>query len=97
MGSRQKAKNLKVVAYALYAMLFMLCPFVNAQQSEKVYRVGRLGGGQSSTTFGIDALRRELREIGYIEGRSLIFELRHAEDKAERLPALADELVRLKV
>jgi putative ABC transport system substrate-binding protein len=42
-------------------------------------------------------MRRELRELGYVEGKNIIFELRNAEDKSERLPALADELVRLNV
>ena len=82
---------------ALLSLLFGLCPLAHAQQGGKVYRIGRLSGGSSSTTFGIDALRRELRELGYIEGKNIIFELRYAEEKAERLPALADELVRLKV
>jgi putative ABC transport system substrate-binding protein len=45
----------------------------------------------------MDALRRELRELGYVEGKNIVFESRSAEDKAQRLPALADELVRLKV
>ena len=39
----------------------------------------------------------ELRELGYVEGKNFVFELRNAEDKPDRLPALADELVRLKV
>ena len=79
------------------AMLFALSSTAEAQQAEKVYRVGRLSGGLSSSTFSIDALRRELRELGYVEGKNISFELRSAEEKADRLPALADELVRLKV
>ena len=82
---------------ALSGLLFALCPHANAQQEGKIYRIGRLSGGSSSSTFGIDALRRELRDLGYIEGKNIIFELRYAEEKAERLRALADELVRLKV
>ena len=45
----------------------------------------------------LDALRRELRELGYVEGKNISFELRSAEERSERLSALADELVRLKV
>jgi ABC-type uncharacterized transport system substrate-binding protein len=56
-----------------------------------------LSGGLSSSTFSLDALRRELRELGYVEGKNISFELRYAEEKPERLSALADELVRLKV
>jgi putative ABC transport system substrate-binding protein len=68
-----------------------------AQPAGKIYRVGRLSGGLSSSTYSIDALRRELRELGYVEGKNIAFEFRYAEDKPERLQALADELVRLKV
>ena len=68
-----------------------------AQQTGKVYRVGRLSGSLSSSTFSIDAMRRELRELGYVEGKNIVFELRYAEEKPERLSVLADELVRLKV
>src|SRR4030095_13561200 len=71
--------------------------FVDAQPTGKVYRVGRLSGALSSSTFSLDALRRELRALGYVEGKNIAFELRHAEEKPERLSALADELVRLKV
>lgn len=41
--------------------------------------------------------RRELRRLGYVEGKNITFESRQAENKLDRLPALADELVRLKV
>jgi putative tryptophan/tyrosine transport system substrate-binding protein len=53
--------------------------------------------GLTSSTFSINALKRDLRELGYVEGKNISFELRYAEEKPERLPALADELVRLKV
>jgi ABC-type uncharacterized transport system substrate-binding protein len=89
---------IKRVSLWLLATVFITAvSFADAQQSSKVYRVGRLSGSLSSSTFNIDALRRELRELGYVEGKNIIFELRNAEEKPERLPALADELVRLKV
>jgi putative tryptophan/tyrosine transport system substrate-binding protein len=86
-----------VIRIALSAVLFALGVSAEAQQPRKVYRVGRLSGGISSSTFAYDAVRRELRELGYIEGKNISFELRYAEDNPERLAALADELVRLKV
>jgi putative tryptophan/tyrosine transport system substrate-binding protein len=89
---------IKRVSLWLLATVFLTAvSFADAQQSSKVYRVGRLSGGLSSSTFSLDALRRELRELGYIEGKNISFERRSAEEKPERLPALADELVRLKV
>jgi len=87
----------KFLGLTLGALLFALCLPVSAQQPGKIYRVGRLSGGLSSSTFSINALRRDLRELGYVEGKNISFELRYAEEKPERLPALADELVRLKV
>ena len=70
----------------------------DAQQSTKVSRVGLLGGGSASSNAGrIDAFRRGLRELGYVEGKNVVIEQRWAEGKIDRLPALAAELVRLKV
>ena len=46
---------------------------------------------------GHELFRRELRELGYVEGKNIAIEYRYAENKLDRLPALADELVRLKV
>ena len=65
-----------------------------AQQSGKIWRVGYLG---TSTPDGfaaeVAALRAALRELGYEEGRNLVFDARWADGKYERLPALAAELV----
>ena len=87
----------RVSGWLLVTVFLTAVSFADAQQSSKVYRVGRLSGALSSSTFIHDALRRELREIGYVEGKNIVFELRNAEEKPERLAALADELVRLKV
>ncbi len=87
----------RVSLWLLAAVFLTAVSFADAQQSNKVHRVGRLSGSLSSSTFSLDALRRELRELGYVEGKNIAFELRYAEEKPERLPALADELVRLKV
>jgi len=89
---------IKQVPLSLLAAFFLTNVFsADAQQVGKIYRVGRLSGGISSSTYAYDAIRRELRELGYVEGKNISFELRYAEDKPERLAALADELVRLKV
>jgi putative ABC transport system substrate-binding protein len=87
----------KISVWLLATILLITARPTAAQQAGKIYRVGRLSGGLSNSTFSLDALRRELRELGYIEGKNIAFELRSAEEKPERLPALADELVRLKV
>ena len=92
-----KSKSKKVFGRAICVSVFALCAVAEAQQSGKVYRIGRLSGALSSSRFNVDTLRRELRELGYVEGKNIAFELRNAEEKPERLSALADELVRLKV
>jgi ABC-type uncharacterized transport system substrate-binding protein len=85
-----------VLALALCASLFTLCDYARAEQAGKVYRLARLYGGFSSNSFAFDALRRELRDLGYIEGKNIIIESRFGGEKPERLAGLADELVRLK-
>ena len=49
----------------------------------------------SKTTF--ESFKRQLQALGYIEGKNIVYEYRNAENKPERLPALVDELIRLKV
>ncbi len=69
-----------------------------AQQVGKVYRIGILEPiPASQNAANLDALRKGLRDLGYIEGRNLIIEYRSADGRAERFPDLASELVRLKV
>ena len=69
-----------------------------AQQTGKVWRIGILEPISAAlNAANFDALRRGLRELGYTEGRNLIIEYRSADGRAERFPALAAELVRLKV
>jgi ABC-type uncharacterized transport system substrate-binding protein len=67
------------------------------QAGKRVPRIGYLDGGFLPANSGIEALRQGLRELGYVEGQDIAFEWRSAEGKADRLPGLAAELVRLKV
>ena len=65
-------------------------------QPTKVPRVGFLSLNSDRTTASYrEAFLQQLRELGYAEGQSFVFEARYADDRADRLPALADELVRL--
>lgn len=66
-------------------------------QPEKFRRVAWLtGGSPNSHARLLEAFRQGLKELGWVEGRNLILELRWAEGKLDRLPALAADLVRLK-
>jgi putative ABC transport system substrate-binding protein len=69
-----------------------------AQQVGKVYRIGILETIPAARNgANLDALRKGLRDLGYVEGRNLVIEYRSADGRAERFPDLASELVRLKV
>jgi len=69
-----------------------------AQSAEKVYRIGLLGGTPPTAEPRLwEGFFQELRERGYVEGRNVIFDGRWYGNQIERLPALAAELVRLKV
>src|SRR5262245_51849848 len=67
-----------------------------AQQGEKKYTVGILSAGGENTALSA-AFADALRELGWVEGRNVVFEYRYAENRPERLPELAADLVRLKV
>src|SRR5262245_51041687 len=86
----------KLGSFALCAMLLALCLSAQAQQPEKVPRIGFLSGQSlSSISTRTEAFRLGLRELGYIEGKNIVIEWRFAEGKLDRLPALVAELVRL--
>jgi ABC-type uncharacterized transport system substrate-binding protein len=70
---------------------------VGAQQAAKVPRIGFLALNPAANPHLREAFRQGLRDLGYVEGRSLVIEYRDAEGKPERLPVLAAELVALKV
>jgi putative ABC transport system substrate-binding protein len=68
-----------------------------AQQAAKIARVGWLSLNLAANPHLPEAFRQGLRDLGYVEGRTVVIEYRSAEGKRERLPALAAELVALKV
>ena len=86
----------KLVVCALCAMLFGLCLPAQAQGPGKIPKIGFLGAGVVSRPWH-ESFQREFQKLGYVDGKNVIFIHRFAETNYERLPALADELVRLKV
>jgi putative ABC transport system substrate-binding protein len=91
----KKATALSILI-AIVVLAFGL--IAEAQQAEKVPRIGYLSGSPpSSIAERIEAFRQGLRELGYMEGKNIVIEWRSAEGKRDRLPALATELVHLKV
>jgi len=77
-------------------MLLARVHLAEAQQPGNVLRVGFLTQAPPAAPY-IEAFRQGLREHGYVEGKTIVIEYRDAEGKPERLPALASDLVRLKV
>jgi putative tryptophan/tyrosine transport system substrate-binding protein len=82
---------------ALIAFAIISAPLsVEAEQSGRPARIGVLCDIPCQG-LAVDAFRRALRELGYVEGRTVVFEYRDAQWNSERLPALAADLVQSKV
>ncbi len=75
----------------------LMWPLATRAQQSRVARIGALYLGIADAESFRKELREGLRELGYVEGRDVAFEFRSAEEKLDRLPELAAELVRLKV
>jgi putative tryptophan/tyrosine transport system substrate-binding protein len=91
---------IKAIITLLLLVGLTLAPvrLTEAQQPKKVPRIAFLLGGPSSFySARIDVFKQGLKELGYVEGKNITIEYRYAEGKADRLPALAAELVGLKV
>jgi putative tryptophan/tyrosine transport system substrate-binding protein len=84
----------KITVLTLCAMLFALCSSAEAQQAGKVPRIGFLGNSTASgSAVSLETFRQELSKLGWIEGKNITIEYRFAEQKSERLPELAADLV----
>jgi putative tryptophan/tyrosine transport system substrate-binding protein len=97
MNSEFSIQNLKFT-FMLGVLLLALSLPARAQQPAKLPRIGYLDAASISSEAARNrAFRQGLGELGYAEGKNIIIEWRSAEEKPDRLPALAAELVRLKV
>ena len=91
------------ISRAVLALLFAFGVFsapliADGQQAGKVYRIGILETIPAArNAANLDALRKGLRDLGYVEGRNLVIEYRSADGRPERFADLASDLVRLKV
>ena len=88
-----------IFAVSLSALLFALCFPVHAQRQPKIPRIGyvRVIGTPSTPGPNVEAFRRGLRDLGYVESENIAIEFRYAEGKPDRIPSLVAELVQLKV
>ena len=92
MRRRRLALSITLLLGGLFSSLA-----AEAQQAAKVARIDWLAGNLSASPYAPEAFRQGLRDLGYVEGRNVVIESRDSEGKLERLPALAVELVALKV
>ena len=96
--SEAKPMAKKILVWLLVIFFVANISVAQGQQPTKPPRIGFLAAASpSSISARIEAFRQGLRELGYVEGKDIVIEYRYAEGKLDRLPALAAELVRLKV
>lgn len=89
---KKTTSTLIILATLILAPIYL----AHAQKQASIPRIGVLLLG-APPNANLDAFIQGLRELGYIDGRNIVIEYRFAEGKADRLPELAMELVRLKV
>src|SRR5262252_1799260 len=88
----------KTLIWLLATFLLTTGTAAHAQRTGKVFRIGFLDNSTASgSAVVVDAFRREMSKLGWIEGKNIIIESRFADQNLERLPELAADLVRLKV
>jgi putative ABC transport system substrate-binding protein len=91
-------QNPKWLSLLIIALVLVVSGAVaQAQQPTKLPKIGFLGvrPDDSKTTF--ESFKRQLQMLAYVDGKNIVYEYRNAANKPERLPALVDELIRLKI
>jgi hypothetical protein len=86
-----------IVIWLQATVLLTTVSLAEAQQQAKVPKIGYLSPASATSSARFELLLREFRKLGYVEGKNIAFEFRSADNKLDRLPAAADDLVRLKV
>jgi putative tryptophan/tyrosine transport system substrate-binding protein len=95
IGDKSMMKS--ILFWLLATVILTASPATHAQQTGKVPRIGFLDASTASgSAVLLEALRQELGKLGWIEGKNITIEYRFAEQKLERLPELAADMVRLK-
>jgi putative tryptophan/tyrosine transport system substrate-binding protein len=87
----------KFAALLVETVILAAVTLAEAQQQLKMPKIGWLGVRADSLTTSVESFRREFRAFGYVEGKNFTFEYRSADNKPDRLPGLANELIGLKV
>jgi len=90
-------QNPKWVGLVAFVVAFVVCGAVADAQQVKSPRIGQLSTSHPASSGAREFLERELRLVGYVVGKNIAIEFRYAENKLDRLQALAEELVALRV
>jgi putative tryptophan/tyrosine transport system substrate-binding protein len=88
---------IKAVVVLLVGLALISASLAQAQQQTKIAKIGWLSPGTSQSSIRFEQFLRELRKLGYVDGKNVSFESRYFGNEFDRLPALAEELVGLKV
>src|SRR5262249_30965182 len=98
VGTRLSFFRAEVFSMLIVFILGLCSEVAQAQQAGKIFRIGFLDGSTASGNAGlVEVFRQELIKLGWIEGKNIAIEYRFGEQRAERLPELAADLVRRKV
>ena len=96
-GIRQEAvgisEKIQILGVALCALLFTLCFSTEAQPTKKVPRIGWLSAGSSAAEFPEKEALEGLHALGWVDGKNVVIEYRHAAGNLDRLAQMASELV----
>ena len=87
----------KFAALVVATVILAAVTLAEAQQQPKMPKIGWLGIRPDSLTTSVESFRREFRALSYVEGKNFTLEYRSADNKLDRLPGLANELIGLKV
>ncbi|MGB7952143.1 MAG: ABC transporter substrate-binding protein [Candidatus Binatia bacterium] len=89
----------KFTGFTFSLVLLLVCVSAEAQEGKKIPRIGFLSAVSSASIprNRIEAFQQGLRELGYVEGKSIVIEYRYADGKQDRLKEIVGELLRLKV
>ena len=88
-------KKAAVPSIVVAGILLAVTVIAEAQQPKKIAYL--LASTPAAAAHNIEAFRQGMRELGYVEGKTLVLEVRYGEGRFERLPVIAQELVGLKV
>jgi putative ABC transport system substrate-binding protein len=87
-----------LILFCLLMAILLITGSAQAQQAKILPRIGYLSASSlAAIASRTEAFRQGLRELGYAEGKNIVIEYRYGDGKLDRVPALAAELVRLKM